>query len=122
LDELLGDRDKNIAGGGDIIIGETESGRSSDFWRGVDWDKSVPIVSTVKELTVSEAEIISYTFTTDKYGSGTISADFNDIFVKNQPAQSVIIQEFASDDTLYAIRLSMDENGIITGMIVVPGN
>ncbi len=91
----------------------------SDSWSDVDWDKAVPVDSTVEELTVDANGKISYTYDFE-YGSGSISVKFDEYFVDNQTAQSKIVSEMETDDILYGIRFSMDENGTITGMVVMP--
>ena len=98
---------------------EDNADEVSNLWDNVDWDKTVPVASTVKELTVDTNGKISYTYDFE-YGSGTISTRFEDCFVKNQKAQSVIVSHMASDDKVYAVRFSMDEKGTITGAVVKP--
>ena len=98
---------------------EDNADEVSNLWDNVDWDKAVPITSTVKELTVDAKGKITYTFDFE-YGSGTISRQFDDCFVKNQKAQSIIVSHMASDDKVYAVRFSMDEKGTITGAVIRP--
>ena len=91
----------------------------SNILNSVNWDEAKPIASTAKELTVSANGEISYTFDCE-YGSGTINAMFDDCFENSKMAQSKIVYIVEQDVSVYAVRFSMDEQGAITGMIVVP--
>lgn len=90
-----------------------------DLWNGIDWDKAVPVSSTKKELRVADTGVITFTYDFE-HGSGTVIDEFDNLFTESHTAQSAIVTVAASDDTLYAVRFSMDENGVITGMVVMP--
>jgi hypothetical protein len=86
----------------------------------INWDKATPIASTVKELYVNAYDYINYSIDY-KNTRGSIIVRYKDYFVNNKTAQSAIVYTSTDeDDNLYAVRLRMDENGMITGMIVVP--
>lgn len=97
-----------------------EADEMPDPWKDVDWDEAQPVASTVKELSVGADGMLSYTFSTDEYGGGTVTAKFSDCFSDEKKAQSSIVQLLASGDSICAVRFSMDEAGVITGAIVVP--
>jgi hypothetical protein len=85
----------------------------------VDWDKAVPVASTVKTLTANQDGSINYSFEFE-HGDGSITAMFQDYFTDNLAPQSKIVNVIKSGDTLYAIRFTLDESGSIMGMIVMP--
>ena len=89
-----------------------------DFIGSEKWENATPIASTVKELTIGTNGEINFTFDCE-YGSGTITVIFSDIFDNSETAQSKIVNVMSSDSIEYATRISMDNNGIITGAIVV---
>jgi hypothetical protein len=93
---------------------------TEDIWNGVDWNKAVPVPSTVKELSVGASGEITYSYSTDQYGGGTITAMFEDCFTNDKTAQSKIVSYMESDTSLYAIRFSKDASGAITGAVVIP--
>ena len=91
----------------------------------LDWEKAVPVASTVKELTVADNGEIIYSFEYDN-GEGNAIAFFSDCFTDGGGAQSKIVRIDSSTDTegnvsAFAIRFSLDENGVVTGSIVIPG-
>jgi hypothetical protein len=94
---------------------ENQPSREQDEWA-LAWEKAVPVASTVKELNVSDDGEMVYEYA---YGGseGTVSKLYNDYFKDNREAQSMIVAVI--DDGAYAIRFSMDENGVITGAVVV---
>jgi len=112
LESLFNDPNDTVERNAGLDIGE-------DLWSSIDWDRAVPVTSTVKELTVDETGTITFTYDFE-YGGGTIIVDFHEYFGDNQKPQSLIIHQIRSDDILYAICLSIDENGTITGMVVMP--
>ena len=90
-----------------------------DPWKDVDWEKAKPVASTVKELTVSEDGKISYSYEFE-HGSGTLNVLFDTYFKDKLAPQSVIVSKAASDNALYGVRFTLDENGTMKGMVVVP--
>ena len=92
---------------------------SDDFIGSANWGNATPIASTIKELTVGTNGEINFTYDFE-YGSGTITVIFSDIFDNSNTAQSHIVTEMSNDDVEYAVCLSMDDNGVVTGAIVIP--
>jgi hypothetical protein len=86
-----------------------------------EWDNAEPIQSTRKEISIGLDGVITYTYNTDEYGGGTITclSEFTD----NSEPQSFIAHEMQSEGPngiqKYAVRFSKDENGVVTGEIVV---
>jgi hypothetical protein len=81
----------------------------------LEWRKAVPAASTVKELKVGDDGEMVYEYAY-KDGEGMVSKFYNDCFKNDGGAQSMIVAVI--DDGAYAIRFSMDENGVITGAVV----
>ncbi|GHU79692.1 hypothetical protein FACS1894191_3090 [Clostridia bacterium] len=143
LDELLGDSDD--VDDADVVIGDgvfEASGNADNIDAGadkahggeiaftddvhdfgsIDWDRAIPISSTIKQLSVNANGVIAYSINYEKYG-GIVKASalFDKCFVDNGTAQSKIVSYNAHNDTMiYGVRFSMDKNGVITGMLVVP--
>lgn len=92
----------------------------SDFENAANWEEAVPVPGTEKELSVAADGSIIYSYETDSYGSGTLIAMFDDCFTDDPAPQSKIVGYMSCDDTMYAARFSKDENGVITGAIVIP--
>jgi len=82
------------------------------------WDNAKAVDSTVRELTVGANGVINYTYDCE-YGSGTITAIFDDCFVDSKTAQSKIVSIMQDGNSVYAVRFSIDEQGAITGAIVI---
>jgi hypothetical protein len=90
----------------------------------IDWEKAVPVASTAKELAVADNGEIIYPFEYEN-GEGNAIAFFGDCFQDDGSPQSKIVRIDSSIDTegnvsVFAIRFSLDEDGIVTGVIVVP--
>jgi hypothetical protein len=79
--------------------GESSAESGMVFMSGgeIDWESAVPISSTIKEIIVGTDGIISYTYNTDEYGGGTISALFMDCFDDSGEAQAVTVYIMRSE-------------------------
>jgi hypothetical protein len=100
----------------DTSVDDTEI--PNDFI-GIDWDNAIVVSKTVKTLDVGEDGTLIFSFDFE-HGSGTIVFEVDEVFEESNSEQSVIAHMMQSDDVPYAVRLTKDEKGIITGMIVMP--
>jgi hypothetical protein len=89
----------------------------------LDWEKAVPVASTIKDLAVADNGEMVYEFV---YGDseGTASAFYSDCFSEGGGAQSKIIRidsEGYADGSFnaYAIRFSLSASGVVTGAVVI---
>ena len=82
------------------------------------WDNAIAVDSTVRELTVGANGEINYTYDCE-YGSGTVIAMFDDCFGDSETERSKIVAIMQDDNSMYAVRFSMDDQGVITGAIVI---
>ena len=99
---------------------ETEDD-SSKLFDDIDWEKAVPVEKTIQKITVDADSAITFTYDFE-YGSGTISADFYEHFSNDKTEQTAIISMMASDDNVYAVRVTKDADGTLTGVIVMPAS
>ena len=90
-----------------------------NLFDGIDWEKAVPVDETIKNLTVDTDFYITYTFDFE-HGSGDVTVNYYDYFSDDKTEQSEIINMMTSDDSVYATRFTKDEDGTLTGMIVMP--
>jgi len=100
-------------------------GETPDWWSTTDWDSAVPIESTIQVLSPNADGFVEFSFDVEEFdvkGSGLTSID--GLFEDNGLPQSVIIGGGEAGGEyghfIYAIRISIDANGVITGKIVVP--
>ncbi|MFT3984010.1 MAG: DUF4179 domain-containing protein [Lachnospiraceae bacterium] len=100
---------------------ETNSSEEETNWETIaNWEEATTVEGTKKELSIATDGTITYTYETEDYGSGTITYLSTDCFTDDPAAQSKIVNYMMADETAYAVRLSKDENGMITGEIVIP--
>jgi len=85
----------------------------------IDWENAMPVEGTIADVDIDSDGYMTYTYAY-KTGGGAITAAYSDHFSDDDTEQSAIINMMASDDDVYAVRMEKDENGGITGMIVVP--
>ena len=100
------------------------------FYQSFDWENAVAVDSTLEELSVNADGMLIYTGFIEYYEwlGPPLSISFEDCFEDNKTAQSQIAEmrlKWNYDGTSYVvqgIRFSIDENGKITGVVVLPDN
>jgi len=109
----------------DLMSPSDDVGETPDAWSIIDWDRAVPIESTIQVLTVNENGFVEFAFNVEEFdfsGSGLTSID--GLFEDNGLPQSVIVgggEAYGENGHfISAIRISRDANGVITGKVVVP--
>jgi len=125
FDEFLADQERAQRFLDDLMSPSEEFGETPDAWSTTDWDRAVPIESTIQVLTVNANGFLEFYFDVEEFdvtGSGLTSID--GLFEDNGLPQSVIVgggETYGENGHfIYAIRISRDADGVITGKVVVP--
>ena len=107
-----------------LMSPSNDVGETDDLWSTTDWDSAVPIESTVKELTVNANGMLEFNFDLGEWGgTGNMLIAFDGLFENNGAPQSVTVGggegHGENGHIIYAIQVSRDANGVITGKVVV---
>ena len=99
-----------------------------EFFMSFDWENAAAVDSTLEELGIDENGMITYSGFIEYYEwrGPPMSVLFEDCFEEGKTAQSQIVEmrlrwdETDRDYAVMGIRYSIDENGKITGVVVLP--
>jgi len=97
---------------------EPEYNDRSVLFGDIDWDTAAPVDSTARTLTVDADLSITYAFEFE-HGSGEVTVLYSEVFNDTDTPQTAIAAMMASDDIVYAVRMTRDAYGVITGVIVM---
>ena len=91
----------------------------------IDWENAIPVMSTFQEISIDVSGFMLYTYDLG-YVSGSRGIPFDTCFSNSETAETFILELsdrwYAEVNERYAMRLSKDINGTVTGVILVPND